>query len=61
MFAHGFSFEIYLVSVVYEAVEDGIGQGGIADDVVPFFDGKLTGDQGRSCGWRIVVQAATGN
>ena len=33
---------------MYEAVEDGIGQGGIADDVVPFFDGKLTGDQGRS-------------
>ena len=33
---------------MYEAVEDGIGQGGIADDVVPFVDGKLTGDLGRS-------------
>ena len=38
-FAHGSPFEIDLVSVVYQPVEDGIGQGRIADELVPFFDG----------------------
>ena len=28
-----------------EAVEDGIGEGRLADDVVPGIDGKLAGDQ----------------
>jgi hypothetical protein len=38
-FAHGSSFEIDLVGVVDQTVEDGIGQGRIADELVPFFDG----------------------
>ena len=30
-----------------EAVQDGVAQGGVADDVVPMFDGDLAGDDGR--------------
>ena len=37
-FAHGVSLEIDLVGVVHQAVEDGVGEGGVADDVVPFVD-----------------------
>ena len=32
--------------VVEEAVEDGVAEGGISDDVVPVFDGDLAGEQG---------------
>jgi hypothetical protein len=39
-FTHRASFEIDLVSFVYQPVEDGVGQRGIADEVVPFFDGS---------------------
>jgi hypothetical protein len=45
-FAHGFSFEIDLVGVVHQPVEDGVGQGGIADEVVPLLDRQLAGDDG---------------
>ena len=31
------------LGVVDEAIEDGIGEGGIADDIVPGFDGALAG------------------
>ncbi len=31
-----------------EAVEDGVTEGGIADDIVPVFDGQLAGDEGRA-------------
>ncbi len=34
------------MGVVDEAVEDGVGIGGIADEVVPFIDGDLAGDEG---------------
>jgi cold shock protein len=36
------------VCVVDDAVEDGIGVGGIADQLVPFVDGDLAGDDRRS-------------
>jgi len=36
------------VSVVNETVEDGVAEGGIADDVMPVLDGELTGDEGRT-------------
>jgi hypothetical protein len=36
------------VGVVNEAVQDGIGIGGIADQFVPAADGDLAGDQGRA-------------
>ena len=33
------------MGVVDEAVEDGVGIGGIADEVVPLIDGDLAGDE----------------
>ena len=41
-------FQLELVGVVDEAVEDGIGERGVAEQVVPFLERELTGDQGRS-------------
>src|SRR5215831_18850935 len=40
-------FELEAVGVVDDAIEDGIGEGGIADEIVPGFDGELTSDQSR--------------
>ena len=34
--------------VVHDAIEDGVGVGWIADQIVPFVDGDLTGDDGGS-------------
>ena len=45
-FSHRLSLQADLVGVVDEAVEDGVGQGGIADVLVPVFDGQLAGDEG---------------
>jgi len=42
------SGEIEPVRVVDDAVEDGIGIGGIADQLMPFVDGDLAGDDRRS-------------
>ena len=53
-FSHGFSFQIERVGVVHEAVEDGIGECGIADDVVPLFDRQLRGDDGRTGGVSVI-------
>ena len=33
---------------MHEAVEDGVGERRVADDVVPFLDGELAGDDGRN-------------
>lgn len=44
--AHAFSFQDEAVGVVDEAIEDGVGQCRIADDVVPVFDRYLAGDDG---------------
>ncbi len=38
VFPHGTPPEIDLVRVVYQPVEDGIGQRWIADEVMPFVD-----------------------
>ena len=40
--------EIDAVRVVDEAIQNGVGIGGIADQVMPFVDGDLAGDDGRS-------------
>ncbi len=42
------------MSVVNEAVQDGVAQGGVADDVVPMFDGDLAGDDGRGATVAII-------
>jgi hypothetical protein len=44
--AHGLSLQGDGVSVVDEPVEDGIGQGVIADGFVPMLQRKLAGDEG---------------
>jgi hypothetical protein len=36
------------MSIVDEAVEDGVGIGRVSDDGVPVFDGELAGDDGGS-------------
>ena len=46
LLSHGASFEFELVGVVNETVEDRVGEGGIAERVVPVLDRELTGDQG---------------
>ena len=40
---------LYFVSIVHQAVEDGIGEGGVADAVVPFFGRQLTGSECGAC------------
>ena len=40
--------EIDAMSVVDEAVENGVGIGRVADHLVPFVDGDLAGEDGRA-------------
>ena len=47
-------FELETIGVVDEAIEDGIGEGWLADEVVPGFDGELTGDQRRGAAMAIL-------
>ena len=42
------SLEVDAVGVVDESVEDGVGDGGIADELVPAIDGQLAGHDDRS-------------
>ena len=42
------------MGVVNEAVEDGVSDGGIGDDLVPMLDRHLAGDDGRSALMAIV-------
>ena len=44
--AHAFAFEDDAMSVVDQAVEDGVGEGGITEIGVPAIDGELAGDEG---------------
>ena len=46
--AQGLAGEVEAVGVVDEAVEDGVGVGGVADEGVPVGDGELAGDEGGS-------------
>ena len=46
--AHAVSGHGEAVSVVDEAVEDGVGEGRIADHLVPLLDRDLAGDEGRA-------------
>jgi hypothetical protein len=42
------AFERKPVSVVYESIEDSVGNGRIADDIVPMLDRELAGHDGRA-------------
>jgi len=42
---HGFALQFQPVSAVQQSVEDGIGEGGLADVVMPVRCGQLAGDQ----------------
>jgi hypothetical protein len=46
--SHAVSLEDEAVGVVDEAVEDGVGDGGVGDDLMPMIDRHLTGEDGRS-------------
>src|SRR5690606_7506383 len=45
---HGSSFQGDAVGVMDEAVQDGIGKGGVPDDLMPGVEGELAGDEGRA-------------
>src|SRR5436190_23436455 len=47
-FAEALALEREPVGIVHEPIEDGVGDGGIADDLVPVLDRKLAGDDGRA-------------
>src|SRR5208282_704227 len=46
LFADGLAIEFDAVGVVDDTVEDGVGVGGLADDLVPFVHRRLAGDDG---------------
>src|SRR5665647_1288040 len=58
LFSHAFSGELKAVSVVNEAVQDGVAEGGVSDNFVPMFDRDLAGNDGRgaTC-WRTLMIA----
>ena len=41
------------MSVVDDAVEDGVAEGGIANGVMPVFYGELAGDEGRAAAMSV--------
>jgi hypothetical protein len=54
LFSHAFSGELKAVSIVNEAVQDRVAEGGVTYDVVPMFDGDLAGDHGRGATMAII-------
>ena len=48
MLAKALATQFDAVGVVDDPIEDGVGQGGIADKFVPAIDRKLTGDDQRA-------------
>ena len=44
--SHAVSPENEAVCIVDETVENGVGDGGVGDDLVPVIDGHLAGDDG---------------
>jgi hypothetical protein len=41
LLAHAFAGEIEAIGIVYDAIEDGVGESWIADEFVPAVDGEL--------------------
>ena len=54
LFSHAFSGELKAVSIVNEAVQDRVAEGGVADDVMPMFHGDLAGDDSRCTTMAII-------
>ena len=52
--SHRIALEVDPISVVHQAVEDGIGQGWIADQFVPVVHGHLAGHEGRALAVAVV-------
>ena len=46
LLSHAFSGELKGVSVVNEAIQDGVAEGWVSDNFVPMVDGDLAGDDG---------------
>jgi len=46
LLSHALAGQFDAVCSVYEPIQNGIGDGRIADHVVPVFDGHLAGDDG---------------
>jgi hypothetical protein len=47
VFSHRFAFQLYFVSIVNQAIEDRVSQGGVPEIVMPASDGELTGNNRR--------------
>src|SRR5258707_11738598 len=54
LLSHAFSGELKAVSVVNKAIQDGVAEGGVADNFVPMLDGDLAGDDGRGATVAII-------
>ena len=52
--SHRSAFEGDPMDVVEESVEDGVAEGGVADDIVPVVDGHLAGEQRATAGVAVV-------
>ena len=46
LLSHAFSGELKAVCVVNEAIQDGVAEGWVANNIVPMFNGDLAGDDG---------------
>src|SRR5215210_9275185 len=53
-FSHAVTLQDQAMSVVDEAIQDGIRNGRIADQFVPVIDGKLAGHDGRGASMPVV-------
>ena len=51
---HGTALEGDPVGVVEDPVEDGVPEGGVANDIVPVLDGELGGEDGSAAGVAVV-------
>ena len=61
LFSHSVTFQRDLASVVDEAAEDGVSDGGFGDDVVPALDRDLAGDECRgsaASGFEVIRSVA---
>src|SRR6266478_6776876 len=54
LLSHAFSGELKAVSIVDETVQDSVADGGVADNIVPMFDGDLAGHDGRGATVAII-------